>query len=229
MNRKHKFIIILLLNLLFYSCKNSNQEVSENKTAFELVTDSTNINLLKDINSQYKDWHINAIIEIPAGTLEKWELNKSSGQIEWEKVNDIPRVVNYLGYPGNYGFIPQTLLSKEEGGDGDPLDIIVLGPPVKRGSILKSKIIGVLELLDNGEQDDKLIAVSQHSPLYEINDITQLDEINNGITEIIKIWFSNYKGLGKMEAKRYGDKNKANKLVKSAMQNFHLNAGKNGK
>jgi len=59
--------------------------------------------------------------------------------------------------------IPQTLLSKENGGDGDPLDVIILGPSISRGSVVKAHLIGVLKLLDGGEQDDKLIAIIDNS------------------------------------------------------------------
>jgi inorganic pyrophosphatase len=219
---KIKIIIITSLFLIsvFCSCKNSKSKIEENEISFESNFDSTSINLLTDINPNYKNGMVNAIVEIPSGTLEKWELNKTTGQIEWEKVNDIPRIINYLGYPGNYGFIPQTLLSKEKGGDGDPLDIIILGPPSKRGSVIRSKIIGVLKLLDNGEQDDKLLAVSNESPLHHINSIEELQEKYSGITEIIKLWFSNYKGSGQMKTNGFGDKNKAIEILNTAMQAY---------
>ena len=74
------------------------------------------------------------MIEIPTGTTAKWEVVKPSGELRWEFDQGRPRVVRYLGYPGNYGMIPRTLLPKEEGGDGDPLDVVVLGPAVPRGS-----------------------------------------------------------------------------------------------
>ena len=97
------------------------------------------------------------------------------------------------------------ILSKENGGDGDPLDIIVLGPPVPRSSVVKCKIVGVLRLLDRGEQDDKLLAVSADSPLYEVNDIGDLRNDYKGVLDIVELWFSNYKGPGKMKSKGFGD------------------------
>lgn len=163
-------------------------------------------NLLTDYEPINNNGDINAIIEIPSGTLDKWELNKTTGKVEWEHVNGVPRVVNYIGYPGNYGMIPRTLLSKENGGDGDPLDVIVLGPPAERGSVVKAKLIGVLYLVDRGEQDDKLIAVSSNSPLYSVNDIDELNQKYNGISDILQLWFTNYKGPGKMISKGFGSK-----------------------
>ncbi|MBT8234251.1 MAG: inorganic diphosphatase [Saprospiraceae bacterium] len=177
-------------------------------------------NLLKDIKAVTDDGDVNAIIEIPLGTNDKWEFNKSTGKIEWEIVNDKPRIVNYLGYPGNYGFIPQTLLSKNSGGDGDPLDILVLGPSVDRGEIIKCKIIGVLKLIDRGEQDDKLIAVSDASPMYDINSIKELNTNYKGVCDIIEIWFKNYKGSNKMESLGFGERKEALSILNKAIIEF---------
>ncbi len=212
------FLICLTLCIALQSCINVEQEKeAESKT-----------HLLRDVNPTFADGDVNAVIEIPAGTLDKWELNKNTGKVEWEKVNNVPRVVNYIGYPGNYGMIPQTLLSKDKGGDGDPLDILVLGPPVSRGDVVKCKIIGVLYLLDRGESDDKLIAVSESSPLHDVNEIVELTTNYNGITDIIQLWFTNYKGTGKMESKGFGNKKEALEILASAVLEYktaslHLN------
>ena len=186
-------------------------------------------NLLTDIKPLLEDGDINAVVEIPAGTINKWELDKSTGQIRWEMIDEKPRVVNYIGYPGNYGMIPRTLLSKEKGGDGDPLDILVLGAPVERGDILKCKIIGVLYLQDRGEQDDKLIAVSSDSPMYGVNSIDELDNDYKGISEIVQLWFTNYKGPGKMESKGFGNKKLAMDILAEAINDYQLNYSKDNK
>jgi len=224
----NKYISFSLL-LIFTSCNTPEIDINENKNHISTETGKVKTNLLTDIIPLHEDGDVNAIIEIPSGTLEKWELNKSSGQVEREFVNDIPRTINYLGYPGNYGMIPRTLLSKEQGGDGDPLDIIVLGPPVERSSIIKCKIIGVLYLKDRGEQDDKLVAVSANSPLYEVNDLEELKEGYIGILDIIELWFANYKGPGKMESKGYGDKKSANGILEAAIKEYRLNKNKHNK
>ena len=83
------------------------------------------------------------LIEIPAGTIKKYELNKTNGQLEIDSVDDQPRLIEYLGYPANYGMIPQTILPKNKGGDGDPLDIITIGPPAERGSIIDLSLIHI--------------------------------------------------------------------------------------
>ena len=175
---------------------------------------------------RHKDGDVNALIEIPSGTLEKWELNKLNGKIEQEFIHKKARIVDYIGYPGNYGFISKNLLSKEKGGDGDPLDVLVIGPPVARGSIIKSKIIGVLFLKDQGEQDDKLIAVSEKSHFYKLNDIAELNKNYRGVSEIIRLWFTNYKGPNKMKSTGFGNKQSAEAILNMAIQEYKSNTMK---
>lgn len=177
-------------------------------------------NLLHDYPSKFDDGDINSVIEIPAGTLEKWEVNKQTGKLQWDEIDGIPRVINYISYPGNYGMIPKTLLSKESGGDGDPLDVIVLGATEKKGAVIKSKLIGVLYLIDKGEQDDKLIAVSVNSPLYTVNDLSDLDKNYKGVAEILKLWFTNYKGADKMVFNGFGTKKDAEKILEEAITQY---------
>ena len=158
--------------------------------------------------------------------MDKWELDKTTGKVRWELVNEKPRIINYIGYPGNYGMIPRTLLSKQTGGDGDPLDILVLGPPVERGHVLKCKIIGVLYLKDRGEQDDKLIAISDNSPLYWVNSIEELDKEYIGISDIVQLWFTNYKGPGKMKSYGFGNKKVALDILNGAIKEYEQNKSK---
>lgn len=223
MSKNIIIIIFISLSLFLNSC-DSNQAVKNSKsTDLGLINKAAAPHLLDNIEPLTEDGNIHAVIEIPAGTSEKWELNKSTGQISWEIVDGKPRVVNYIGYPGNYGMIPQTLLSKEKGGDGDPLDVLVLGPPAERGQILKCKIIGVLNLMDNGEKDDKLIAVSSDSPMYKVNSIEELSKHYNGVIEIVELWFTNYKGTGKMESKGYSNDELALDILDNAMKEYQSN------
>jgi len=167
-----------------------------------------------------QDGSINVVVEIPAGTSAKWEVSKPDGLIKWQFVAGQPRVVRYLAYPGNYGMVPRTLLPKEVGGDGDPLDVIVLGPTVPRGTVVRAKLIGVLKLLDRGEQDDKLIAVMHASPLAEVEDLSQLREQFPGVLSILETWFSNYKGLGKMATQGFADVAKAREILQAATRAY---------
>lgn len=186
----------------------------------ESIQHNSETNLIDDIEPKTVAGMINAVIEIPSGTVAKWEVDKSNGSLEWEVVNGKNRVVDYLGYPGNYGMIPQTLLPKELGGDGDPLDILVLGPPSERGTTIPCKIIGVLHLQDRGEQDDKLIGVAANSTMFHIDNIEQLDQEYNGISDIIQLWFTNYKGPGKMESSGYGNANVAASILDKAIDAY---------
>ena len=106
-------------------------------------------------------------------------------------------------------------------GDGDPLDVIVLSPAVDRGSVIKAKLIGVLRLLDAGEQDDKLIAVQDGTPLYTANSIDELKDKFAGVAEIVDTWFSNYKGPGEMKSLGYGSKEQARRILQTSIEAFH--------
>lgn len=211
---KTNFLLFISLSLLlcFTSCESISNRT--NKTEVKPITECRPISA---------DGHVNAIIEVPAGTIQKWEINKLSGEIEQELIGEKARIINYIGYPGNYGMIPQTLLPKEKGGDGDPLDILVLGPPEGRGSIIKCKVIGVLFLLDEGAQDDKLIAISDNSPLFQVNDISDLTTKYIGVSEIIKLWFINYKGPNKMKSNGFGGKQVAEDILQRAIHDCTLN------
>ncbi|MDH3997918.1 MAG: inorganic diphosphatase [Desulfuromonadales bacterium] len=163
---------------------------------------------------------INAVIEIPTGTNAKWEVDKSSGQLQWEFKKGKPRVVKYLSYPGNYGMVPQTLLSEADGGDGDPLDVIVLGPAVPRGSVVAVTPIGVLKMLDKGEQDDKIIAVMKGTPFKKIGSLKELQKKFPGTVKILKTWFANYKGQKKIEILGTDSVDAARKIIKTAAKGY---------
>ena len=169
------------------------------------------------------DGSVKAIVEIPTGTSAKWEVSKDDPQaVYWEFRNDAPRIVNYLGYPGNYGSIPGTALPKELGGDGDPLDIIILGQAAPRGEIVDVRVIGVLKMLDGGEQDDKLIGVlTADSPFAHIESMAQLDAEFPGVSQIVDIWFANYKGPdGGMEGLGFEEADVARTVLEAAASHF---------
>lgn len=142
------------------------------------------------------DGTVNAIIEIPAGTTAKYE-TLDNGTMELEQKDGAPRFVKYLGYPANYGLVPRSVLLKSKGGDGDPLDVIVLGAALPQGSVVKCRILGVMTLVDNGEIDDKMILAPVNSPFGSLKGIEELDKKFPGITTILQTWFTSYKGYGK--------------------------------
>lgn len=219
---RYNIILAFVLFCLIISCNNT---VSTKVDGAIQETDSLYVlkgekHFFNDYEPYCENGDINAIIEIPAGTLEKWEVDKKDGSMRLEFVDEKPRIVQYLAYPANYGMIPQTVLPKELGGDGDPLDVLVLGDACERGEVVPCKLIGVMIMLDRGEQDDKLIAVKKGSPYYSVNSIAGLNEKFPGITEILKIWFTNYKGVGKIEVKGFEEKNVADEILESAVREF---------
>lgn len=224
--RKINLLLSLCLIILFFSCKEQQTKEVEititevKETAPDPFILKGEHHFLHGYTATNEDKSVNVVVEIPTGTVDKWEVGKNSGHMNWQQLEDGPRRVKYLGYPGNYGMIPQTYLPKELGGDGDPLDVIVLGPAVERGSIVECKIIGVLELLDRGEQDDKLIAVMKDTPFYEIENIAELNEHFKGSMDIITLWFANYKGPDKMEIQKVSEKERALEILDAAMKAY---------
>lgn len=162
---------------------------------------------------------VNAVVEIPAGACEKWEV-KLDGVMRWDMKDGKPRNVKYLGYPCNYGIVPRALLGEELGGDGDPLDMLVLGPSLPRGTVLPVQVIGLIHLVDDGDMDDKLIAVQEGSSLAKATNMAELEDSFPGITTILETWFENYKGPGALQCKGFGDKAEAEKLLDQALESF---------
>ncbi len=179
------------------------------------------IHLIHDVPALTSDNWVNVVIEIPSGTSEKWEVEKSSGNLSIEQINGKDRKINYLAFPFNYGMIPQTFLSYENGGDGDPLDVIVLGEALQRGHIVPCKILGVVEMLDAGEKDDKLIAVSLDSHFSELEDINHLRSKYPGIEQIIYLWFENYKG-DQVKLLNISDAGVAKEKLNKAIEEYQL-------
>src|SRR5271156_4064191 len=100
---------------------------------------------------------INAVIEVPMGSNVKYELDKKSGLLRVDRT-----LFSSVHYPANYGFIPQSYCD-----DKDPLDILVLGQEAATPlCIVRAKAIGVMNMLDQGEGDDKIIAVHADDPEY---------------------------------------------------------------
>ncbi len=127
---------------------------------------------------------VNAIIEIPEGSKAKYELDKESGLIKLDRV-----LFSSVHYPANYGFIPQTYCD-----DNDPLDILVLcSVQVLPLTLIEAKVIGVMHMIDNNEQDDKIIAVAKND--MSINYINELEELPPHTTIEIRNFFEDYKKL----------------------------------
>jgi len=178
---------------------------------------------LDHIPAMTPDSNINVLIEIPAGSIEKWEYDKTNFKLKRDSINGQPRSINYLGYPANYGMIPHTISLKEQGGDGDALDVIVLGQSLKSPSIVECKVFGVLQLKDRGETDDKILAVHLDSPMSKYSNLSDLDKNQLGLLDIIETWFVNYKGVDSkghslIKTSGYDDREAAMQIIKAALE-----------
>lgn len=127
---------------------------------------------------------VNGIIEIPKGSRAKYELDKDSGLLKMDRV-----LYSSVYYPANYGFIPKTFCD-----DGDPLDILILSQiDVVPLCIVRATVIGVMRMIDNGEADDKIIAVATDD--NSVNHINSIDSLPDYFKDEVKHFFEEYKRL----------------------------------
>jgi inorganic pyrophosphatase len=157
--------------------------------------------------SPFENDTLRAVIEIPAGTNNKIEWDQSRQQFLVNQVDGRDRVVDFLPYPGNYGFIPGTLMDEARGGDGDPLDVLVLCPSFPTASIVKIKPIAALLLEDNGEIDTKIIAIPTDPETRSLRAENFLDFIltYDAARLIVEEWFLSYKGDEQTRLLRWED------------------------
>jgi len=127
---------------------------------------------------------IEAIIEIPMGTQNKYEVDKAKNRIKLIRV-----LYSKMTYPAEYGFIEDTLAE-----DRDPLDILVLATTQTfPGCIVDARVVGYLEMIDSGERDAKIIAVADADPRFDqIQDIKDIQDLQ---LREIKLFFRTYKEL----------------------------------
>ncbi|MDX1673272.1 MAG: inorganic diphosphatase [Longimicrobiales bacterium] len=166
------------------------------------------------------------VVEVPAGTSEKWEVDAATGALVLEFEDGAPRIVRYLAYPANYGMVPRTLLPSEEGGDGDPLDVVLLGSAVERGRVVQARPVGLLRLLDGGERDDKIIAVPATGPFEGVHSMEQLEGRYPGVLEILETWFTRYKGAGAIVSEGFADRAEALRMIEGAAAAFDARASR---
>jgi inorganic pyrophosphatase len=127
---------------------------------------------------------VNGLIEIPQGSRAKYEIDKTTGLLKLDRV-----IFSSFHYPVNYGFIPQTL-----GQDGDPLDILVIcGESIQSLCLVEATVIGNMQMIDNGERDDKIIAVATKDP--GVNYIKNMEELPTHFIAVLRNYFEQYKAL----------------------------------
>ena len=147
------------------------------------------MNLWHDIAPGTAD-EMNVIIEIPKGSKNKYEIDKETGLIALDRA-----MHSAQDYPFDYGFIPQTLWD-----DGDALDVVVLTTyPLAPGILVQVRPVAVMNMLDSGESDAKIIAVPVSDPRWkEVNDI---GDVNKHTLKEIQHFFETYKQIQNKEVK----------------------------
>ena len=147
---------------------------------------------------------VDALIEIPLGSKNKYELDKSTGRIRLDRV-----LYAAMIYPAEYGIIEQTLAP-----DGDALDILVIcNDPTFPGCTVPARVLGYLDMVDGGKLDYKLIAVVDCDPRYE--SIRELQDLNPFVLKEIANFFANYKVLQgiKVEVGQFHSKADAARVI----------------
>ena len=155
---------------------------------------------------------IEAIIEIPVGTRNKYEVDKEHDKVKLNRV-----LASAMTYPAEYGYIDNTLAN-----DGDPLDILVISSEATfPGCIVPARVIGCLEMLDNGKEDFKIISVVDVDPRY--NEIKSLEDLSEFTLNEIKNFFENYKTLEGISVvvKDYHDKDAALAVIEDSKRNYY--------
>lgn len=126
----------------------------------------------------------NAIVEIPKGRRTKFELDKRYGIMRMDRF-----LYSSSQYPGDYGFIPQTLAE-----DGDPLDILVMvNEPTFCGCLIRTRVVGLFKMRDAGAPDYKVLAVPHSDPLF--NDYRDLNHVPQHYLREVEHFFATYKEL----------------------------------
>ena len=156
---------------------------------------------------------VTAIIEIPKGSKAKYELDKESGMLKLDRV-----LFSSIHYPANYGFIPRTYCD-----DKDPLDILVIcSVDVQPMCLIDAKVIGVMQMIDNNEEDDKIIAVANNDmSVRHINDISELPP--HTLLEVRR-FFEDYKKLELKEVvvEQFLGREKAYEIIQQSIELYNV-------
>jgi len=151
---------------------------------------------------------VNGLIEIPQGSKCKYEVDKATGLLRLDRV-----IYSSFHYPVNYGFIPQTL-----GQDSDPLDILVIcSESIQPLCLVEAKVIGNMQMIDNGEIDDKIIAVALKDP--SVNYFNDVEDLPQHFIAVLRNYFEQYKVLEhkKVVIDEFQDKETACKIIDDAI------------
>ncbi len=151
------------------------------------------------------------VIEISKGSKKKYELDKETGYMMLDRI-----LHTSTHYPANYGFIPRTF-----GDDGDPLDVLLLcSEPINPLTLVRAYPIGVISMVDNGRNDEKIIAIPFNDPTY--NQYSNIDQLPTHIFDEMRHFFSVYKNLeNKTTAvNEVSDREEAVKIIQAAIESY---------
>src|SRR3954469_18349008 len=127
---------------------------------------------------------VNVIVEIPKGRRSKFEVDKKTGLMRLDRY-----LYSSSHYPGDYGFIPQTLAD-----DGDALDAVVMvNEPTFSGCLIEARVVGLFKMTDNGKNDFKVLAVPHGDPLF--GEFHNLRDVPSHFLKEVEHFFSTYKQL----------------------------------
>lgn len=160
---------------------------------------------------------MNVIIEIPRGSKNKYEIDKKTGLIKLDRAMKTSQ-----DYPFDYGFAPQTFWE-----DGDALDVIVLATfPLSPGILVVARPVAVMRMNDNGDSDDKIIAVPTEDPRWD--GVQDLADLNPHLLKEIKHFFETYKQIDdkKVEVLGFFDKKAALEAGEKSVQLYASEFGK---
>lgn len=153
-----------------------------------------------------------AIIEIPKGSKCKYELDKETGLLKLDRI-----LHTSTHYPASYGLIPRTYAD-----DGDPLDVLVLcSENIYPMTLVACRPIGVMNMIDSGDNDEKIIAVPKDDPIY--NQYKDISDLPAHLFEEMKHFFSVYKALENKETEVSGikGKEKAMKIIAKTIDAYN--------
>ena len=170
------------------------------------------MNIWHDIDSnRIKPDDFIAVVEIPKGSKKKYELDKETGLIVLDRI-----LYTSTNYPANYGFIPRSF-----GDDGDPLDVLVLcTESLEPLTLVRCYPIGYISMLDDGRNDEKIIAIPFGDPTY--NQYKDISELPKHIFDEMLHFFNVYKALEDKEtvAKEVNNREAATNVISVALEHY---------
>lgn len=154
---------------------------------------------------------IEVFVEIPKGSRNKYEYDKSRGVIRFDRM-----LFSSVHYPSDYGFMPDTLSD-----DGDPLDVLVLvSEPTFPGCLIVGRVVGLFVMHDEKGRDDKILCVPVHDPLW--NHISSLEQVAPHLLKEIEHFFAIYKDLEQKKTRIEGwfGVAEAERVIEKSLQQY---------